>query len=373
MITIGCNPNEGESYIPPDDDSLNSGIDNPVYSKQFSDMDILWIDSQYYAFGTEVEWLISGGFWDVPVLKSNDLVNWQKITTLFAGQKPDWYSEQVENYDGNMARVGVWASGVLYKNEHVYVAYSVSAWGDPNPAIGLLVAADPEGPYYDQGKLFDSEESGVKNGIDPCFFTEDDGSVFMAWGSFNGIYIAPVIFEAGNVGDTIQNVHVQLENKYRIAGTSYEAPYLLKKGDVYYLFLSAGTCCEGVNSTYSIVVGKSNQLYGDYIDRQGNSLNTSEQANIANPYQVNAGNLPAGEVVVESGGAWTGPGHNAVTVDHAGNYFLIYHAIELDDPKTSNGLTLKKFVIDILEWDEDGFPHVRNKIVSEHPVEPTIF
>lgn len=58
------------------------------------------------------------------------------------------------------------------------------------------------------------------------------------------------------------------EHKIQIAaGTqdtrSYEAPYIYKKDNYYYLFCSTGTCCDGANSTYQTVVSRSENLFGN--------------------------------------------------------------------------------------------------------------
>lgn len=60
----------------------------------------------------------------------------------------------------------------------------------------------------------------------------------------------------------------------------------------YYLLGTHGTCCDGANSTYNIVVGRSRKVTGPYIDNMGRDM-------------LEGG----GKMVVAAGGRVTGPGH----------------------------------------------------------------
>ncbi len=114
----------------------------------------------------------------------------------------------------------------------------------------------------------------------------------------------------------------------------------MQREGYYYLFLSAGTCCEGEWSTYTLYVGRSENLTGPYTDAEGQSL-------IEN----------GGHLVLERNETWAGPGHNTVVTDDAGVDWLIYHAIPIDDPFLSNTATRRPGLIDRIEW-EDGWPVV---------------
>ena len=61
-------------------------------------------------------------------------------------------------------------------------------------------------------------------------------------------------------------------------------PYYIKRiigmpgetrhGGYYYLFGSNGTCCEGKNSTYQVVYGRSESLFGPYLTKNGVDMKT---------------------------------------------------------------------------------------------------
>lgn len=122
------------------------------------------------------------------------------------------------------------------------------------------MADRPEGPFDDLGMLFRSNEIGVQNSIDP-FYIEDDGHKYLFWGSFRGIHAVELTDDGLAVAQGAQ--------PQRIAGTAYEGTYIHKHGGYYYLFASTGSCCEGMKSSYTTVVGRSKHLMGPYTDRAG--------------------------------------------------------------------------------------------------------
>lgn len=78
---------------------------------------------------------------------------------------------------------------------------------------------------------------------------EDNGKKYLFWGSFRGIYGIELSGDGLSVRDGAK--------KKQVAGTAYEGTYIHKRGDYYYLFASIGSCCEGLKSTYTTVVGRS--------------------------------------------------------------------------------------------------------------------
>ncbi|MDM5326275.1 family 43 glycosylhydrolase [Neobacillus sp. CF12] len=84
---------------------------------------------------------------------------------------------------------------------------------------------------------------------------------------------------------------------FQIAGNSFEAPYLVKRDDNYYLFASNGSCCEGADSTYNVAVGRSKSITGPYMDKIDNYLMHSRGTII---------------LLGKEKSKFVGPGHNAV-------------------------------------------------------------
>jgi arabinan endo-1,5-alpha-L-arabinosidase len=112
---------------------------------------------------------------------------------------------------------------------------------------------------------------------------------------------------------------------------------LHKRGGAYFLFASVGSCCAGLNSTYRTVVGRSDHLFGPYLDRNGKRM-------LDNGY----------ETVVAGSPSFKGTGHNAELVtDDAGKTWMLYHAYSVREPDKGRLLML-----DEVRWDNDGWPYV---------------
>ena len=51
-----------------------------------------------------------------------------------------------------------------------------------------------------------------------------------------------------------------------------ELIFIKKEGFLLIFFASIGTCCEGLNSTYTTVVARSENLFGPYVDKNGRTM-----------------------------------------------------------------------------------------------------
>ena len=198
----------------------------------------------------------------------------------------------------------------------------------------MATAEHPTGPFTDVGKLFISSEIGVQNSIDP-FYIEDEGNKYLFWGSFRGIY-------AIQLSDDGLSVKPGAE-KVQIAGTLTEGTYICKHDGYYYLFGSAGTCCDGLNSTYRVVVARSEHLLGPYVNKTGRPA-------IDNNFML----------LLQKNNKVVGPGHNSEIVqDDAGQYWMLYHGYEAADPDGG-----RKVYLDQVTWGSDGWPLIRNRVPS---------
>ena len=306
-------------------------------------------DGTYYLYCTET-YLFRGergyGKDKGPILKSKNLVDWDYAGSVFRYGK----DEPVWGASG----ANVWAPDVCKIGDKYVYYYSLALWGDGNPGIGCASSDTPYGPWTQHGKIFDSKEIGVNNSIDPQVLI-DDGKVYMVWGSFMGIYG----IELSADGLSVKNPETMKKDKFLIAGPgdntwhfdSFEGSYIIKHEDKYVYFGSAGSCCDGLNSTYHVRAGLADSFKGDYIDKRGVSLKNHD----------GAGELVIGndkEKVV-------GVGHNAVTRDDNGDYWLIYHGYDVKDPSLG-----RRLFIDKLLWDEQGYPYVEGRKASIREEKP---
>lgn len=296
-------------------------------------------DGTYYLYCTQTDvFAPEPRFCRGPVWRSDDLHSWEFVGDVFAGYTPDW----------GTAGAGVWAPSVVKVGDHWNFYYSLSTGSDPNPGIGVATAPTPYGPWTHYGKLFNSEEIGVTNSIDPHVLW-DDGKLYMVFGSYGGLITLIELTEDGL--SLAGGLEYQREHKIALGGyetfelNNYEASFLLRHDGYYYLLLSTGSTLSGLNSTYHVVVARSEHLTGPYLDADGRDL-----------FGPNRGEA----VVVPSKSGAMGTGHCAVITDDAGEYWLLYHGYDT----TASG-EARVLYLDRLIWDEEtGFPHVENTKAS---------
>ncbi len=241
-----------------------------------------------------------------------DFKNWQAESSVFpSGTWPEWINDYVPDFAGQF-----WAPAAIYMNDQYYIYYSCSTMGSSLSAIGLVTTPSLNNPEWtDQGVVVTSDGSGtgtLVNAIDPAIFKDDDGSLWMVYGSwFGGIAIIELDPESGKAIGSLTNL---------VGGnhTDIEASYLLKHEDYYYLFVNRANCCKGVNSTYYIQVGRSTNVTGPYSD-----------------YRI---------FLENNDGRFIGPGHVGYQQDR-----LTYHVYDRDD----NGRA--KMMSTTMDW-VDGWP-----------------
>ena len=297
---------------------------NPVINRSMPDPTVIKADDGYfYVYATE-------DIRNMPIYRSKDLVSWQFMRTVFTDQTRP-------NFEPNG---GLWAPDINQINGKYVLYYAMSVWGgEQSCGIGVATAENPGGPFTDHGKLFRSNEIGVQNSIDPCF-VEDNGKKYLFWGSFRGIYA----IELSEDGLSIK----QGAEKIQVAGTAYEGTYVHKRNGFYYLFASIGSCCEGLKSTYTTVVGRSKNLLGPYLDKQGNSMMDNHH-----------------EILIHKNAKFVGTGHDSEIVqDGKGQDWMLYHAVSVDNPQG------RVLMLDRIRWI-DGWPVVLNaepSLEAERPI-----
>lgn len=291
---------------------------NPVIDYSTPDPSVMQADDGFfYLYSTE-----SGG--KLPIHRSSDLIHWQYVGSAFTKHTRPHF----------VRKGAIWAPDINRIGDRYVMYYSMSVWGGEwTCGIGIAVADKPEGPFKDLGKLFRSNEIKIQNCIDP-FYIEDNGHKYLFWGSFSGIYGTEL---------TDDGLALKPDAPIRqIAGTAYEGTYIHKRGDYYYLFASTGSCCEGLKSTYTTVVGRSRQLFGPYTDKAGNAMLDNHH-----------------EILIQKNKRFVGPGHNSeIITDNKGNDWLLYHAIP--NTKRPKGRPL---MLDRIHW-KDEWPYVKGGVPS---------
>jgi arabinan endo-1,5-alpha-L-arabinosidase len=126
-----------------------------------------------------------------------------------------------------------------------------------------------------------------------------------------------------------------------------EAPCLIRRGDMYYLFVNWGLCCKGVDSTYNIRVGRSSSIKGPYVDSRGIDL-------------LRGG----GDDVLGTQGDAIGPGHAGFFVDTPRGEYMSYHYYN-GSSRGRSELALRP-----VEWSDDGWPRMGKTSNDRAPSQP---
>lgn len=177
------------------------------------------------------------------------------------------------------------------------------------------------------------------NGIDPCVFYDEEGKLWMAYGSWSGgIWMLELDENTGlrdyNVSygsDYAAKQKGVTEDPYfgkKIAGGYYvsgEAAYIEHIGEYYYLFMSYGYL-DSVGG-YQMRVFRSKTPDGPYVDGQGRSA-------IFDRYVMNYGPNAdmRGQLIMGAYDGWgfmnkgeLAQGHNSVIAAPDGHSYLVYH------------------------------------------------
>ena len=321
-----CSDENKNQYFPEDEDdsSVPTTYRNPVSHMSLPDPTVLEDDGVFCLYATE-------DTRNVPVMVSSNLVVWKQVGTVFNdASRPSFVQGG-----------GVWAPDINKIGNLYVLYYSMSVWGGEwSCGIGVAVSETPEGPWSDRGALFTSDTIGVQNSIDP-FYIEDNGKKYLFWGSFHGIW-------AVELSDNGLDLKPGAE-KVQVAGTAYEGTYIHKKDSYYYLFASIENCCDGYDSRYKTVVGRSKSLLGPYLDRNGKSM-------MQNNHEI---------ILRGDDNAFFGTGHNSeIITDSKGTDWILYHAYSKITGDRHRALMLDKVV-----WN-DGWPTINTgypSVTSDRP------
>jgi beta-xylosidase len=218
-------------------------------------------------------------------------------------------------------------------------------------------AMEPYPVYYSDDSTF---SAGWPRAVDPHLWN-DDGEMYMTVGSWDP-YGERVIVIAEMDRDTgrIAGLDPETPGYYKNAKSSFhpvttfgEAAYSFKHGDYYYLFVNVGICCSGTDSTYAIVVGRSEDRYGPYVDHEGRSFMDYY------PWPEERNDLKTfpGKLLIKSDGRYIGPGHPGIYTHDDGRMEMSFHYYDGDFAG------LPKFSTREIAFNEQGWPYV----VSDNP------
>ena len=277
----------------------------------------------------------------VPMRRSQDMLDWKRIGRVFEDDVPAWAREEIPGAHD------IWAPDISYYNGRFHLYYSVSTFGSQRSCIGLatnttLDFSSPDYRWIDHGKVIESFPSKVDfNAIDANLVLDEQKQPWLAWGSYwGGIKLAQLSPETGKLLDEADPIHALAARPKKRA---IEAPFIIHSDGYYYLFVSFDHCCRGVASNYKIMVGRSREITGPYVDYQGRPMLEGHATTVLAGYNE-----------------YRGPGHNGVFREN-GSDWLVHH---MYDARVKGRRTMQ---IRKLIWGRDGWPVVGEPLHAAAP------
>ena len=283
---------------------------------------------------------------------SPDMKTWTLTGQVF-DQFPPWVIEELPNPD----HIG--APDIAFYDGRWAMYYQSHIAPTCNAGIGLVtnVTLDPADPRYEwidhglmlrsiplledfdlicgvaDGRENDVTDDALFNAIDPHLFIDVDGEPWLVFGStLGGLFLVDVDPETLRPVQHPRDFVLLAARPLLQEDPIIEGPYIIHRDGYYYLFLSHNRCCQGANTKYKILVGRSRELAGPYVDRDGVPLLEE-----------------GGTVLIEREGALIGTGHADVYSEN-GYDWLVHHAYDSERDYESV-LNIRRLV-----WDEAGWP-----------------
>ncbi|MGC4892273.1 family 43 glycosylhydrolase [Micromonospora sp. DT31] len=257
---------------------------------------------------------------NIALKTSADRITYRDAGVVFPGGAP-WTS----TYTGGARNL--WAPDLSYRNGRYHLYYSASTFGSNRSAIFLATSTTgTSGSWTNEGLVVESRTSDTFNAIDPNLTVDDQGRWWLTFGSFwSGIKMIQIDPATGRrLGTTMHGLAAY--------APGIEAPVLVRRGPWYYLYVSFDRCCQGAASTYRVMVGRSANPTGPFVDRAGRDMLAG-----------------GGTQILASHGSVHGPGHQAVLADTDGD-LLFYHYY------ADNGASL--LGINRIGYDAAAWPYV---------------
>ena len=219
-------------------------------------------------------------------------------------------SEDGWTWNGGAERPGGGAAPDMIKIGDRYLCiYGATGGGLGGGHAGRILTMwnktlDPKSPYFKWSEAVEvcfSDGMEDQDAIDPGIMLDPTtGRLWVSYGTYFG---------------TIRLIELDSKTGFRKSGNKEkdiaidcEASDLIYRNGWYYLLGTHGTCCDGVNSTYNIVVGRSKSVEGPYIDNVGRDMYHG-----------------GGKMVVAAGDRKTGAGHFGRTIIDEGVEVTSFH------------------------------------------------
>lgn len=266
---------------------------------------IMECDGKYYTFGTGGGGLISEDGWN-------------------------WFSGAVRPGGGA-------APDAIKIGDRYLVAYSATGGGLGGGHAGRVLTMwnktlDPNSPDFEYteaievaASLNDEDCDAIDAGL---FMDPQTGRLYCTYGTYFGF---------------IRMVELDPKTGAKVEGTvdpniaiDCEATTMIYRNGWYYLLGTHGTCCDGINSTYNIVVGRARSVYGPFLDNMGRDM-------------VAGG----GKMVVDGEDRQFGAGHFGRYIEDEGVEKMSFHW-EADLDRSARSVLAIRPIVWVNDWPVAG-------------------
>jgi arabinan endo-1,5-alpha-L-arabinosidase len=269
---------------------------------------------------------------NVPTFTSTDLTHWTYAGDAFP-TKPVWITG------------GMWAPDVVHRNGEYLMYFTASDTNLPGggSAIALATSSSPTGPWQVSDTPVvpptDAPNGGGRRWEFDPEVIDAGGVTYLYFGSYFGGIFARQLTADGRTSVAATEKQIAIDNRY-------EGTYIVKHDGWYYFMGSATNCCAGPLTGYAVFSARSRSPLGPFLDADGRSILDSR-----------VGGTP---MLTQNGNQWVGTGHNAVLTDYSGQQWVVYHAVNTNDPYYAGdvGYTKRPALMDPLDW-RAGWPVVR--------------
>nr|WP_294784541.1 glycoside hydrolase family 43 protein [uncultured Flavobacterium sp.] len=298
---------------------------NPVYKNDFADPSVIkGADGYFYAYGTNTN--VLGKEIRIQIIKSKDLVSW-----IFVGDalptKPKWADKDF------------WAPHVLYdaKLKMYFLYYSGESDAKEGKCLGVAVSKSAAGPFVDKGEPLLCGDSFIN--IDPMAFDDPKtGKKLLYWGSgFEALKVQELSedrlnFKTGTSMKILVNpiTNNDPDNYQNLV----EGSWVTYHDGFYYLYYSGDNCC-GDKAHYAVMVARSKNAEGPF-----ETLAQAEKTESS--------------VILSKNKKWIAPGHNSVVTDDKGQEWIVYHAIDAENPNGGRIVLIDKITY------KNGWPSINS-------------
>ncbi|MCM1520605.1 MAG: glycoside hydrolase 43 family protein [Lachnoclostridium sp.] len=215
-------------------DQADGSYANPILNADYSDPDVIRVGDRFYMTCSEFH------FMGMPILESEDMVNWRLIGRVYDSIDLPGYSVMAKYAEGT------WAPALRYHDGKFYIYVCT-----PSEGLFMTTATDPAGPWEPLHLV-----KGIEKWEDPCPFWDEDGEAYLVRSRHRAGPI--IIHRMSHDGRELLDDGVTVYH-----GPVAEGPKIFKKDGYYYISIPEG----GVSTGWQTIL-RSRDIYGPYESRR---------------------------------------------------------------------------------------------------------